>query len=194
MPCCGERTHPWDEFRVDPEWLPRPLRCLIVGENPGTSRTPYFYDRDRGVAVRTILLRELHASGLLVAPTLDAFRTAGFLFDHGIRCQLSDVATERRLAQTFSSPRANTATHLTPLIRSASAVWVMGYVARNAVAAVCSRFPRRQGSIARSPYPGQVQEAPEFFVSRYLTRAPHEQVAAIFREFVAFWARRTNRP
>ena len=36
----------------------------------------------------------------------------------------------------------------------------------------------------------QVSEAPKFFVSRRLTRAPREDVAAIFREFVAFWARR----
>src|SRR2546426_596486 len=100
------------------------------------------------------------------------------------------VTTQRRLARSYSSPWANGCTHLTPLIRGASAVWVMGYVARNAVAAAWSDFPRETGDIARCPYPRQIAEAPNFFVSRYLTRAPHDQVGAVFREFVPFWLSR----
>lgn len=60
------------------------------------------------------------------------------------------------------------------------------------MAAACSEFPRDTRDIARCPYPMQVSEAPKFFVSRYLTRAPHEDAAAGFREFVASWARRSG--
>jgi len=189
MPCCRDHAHAWDEFRVATDWLPDRLRCLIVGENPGSSSTAYFYDAARRVAVRTILLRELHGAGIVAAPTLDAFRAAGFLFDHGIRCRLADddVATQRRLARDYSSIRANAATHLTPFVRDASQVWVMGYVARNAVAATRSEFPRDTRDISRCPYPMQLPDAPRFFVSRYLTRAPREEVATIFRKFMQFW-------
>jgi hypothetical protein len=69
----------------------------------------------------------------------------------------------------------------------------MGYVARNAVAGVHPEFPRDTREISRHPYPGEVPEAPRFFVSRYLTRAPREQVVAIFHEFGAFWERRRPR-
>lgn len=129
MPCCSDRAHAWDEFRVATDWFPDRLRCLIVGENPGSASTAYFYDAARRVAVRTILLRELHDARIVASPTLEAFREADFLFDHGIRCRLADdkVATQRRLARKYLSPRANSATHLTPFIRDASAVWVMGY-------------------------------------------------------------------
>ena len=191
MPCCGQ-SHPWDQFAVETEWAPDRLRCLVVGENPGSTSTAYFYEADRGVAVRTILLGGLYRAGIVSEPTLAAFRAAGFLFDHGIRCRLpgDTVTTQRRLARSYSSPWANGCTHLTPLIRGASAVWVMGYVARNAVAAAWSDFPRETGDIARCPYPRQIAEAPNFFVSRYLTRAPHDQVGAVFREFVPFWLSR----
>ncbi len=191
MPCC-QQVHPWDQFSVETDWRPAAFRCLVVGENPGSPTTAYFYEADRGVAVRTTLLCGLHQAGIVAAPTLDAFRAAGFLFDHGIRCRLPDnqVATQRRLARTYASPRANAAPHLTPLIRDASAVWAMGYVARNAVAAACPDFPRDTRAISQCPYPRQVPEAPKFFVSRYLTRAPHGEVSTIFREFIAFWLRR----
>jgi hypothetical protein len=65
----------------------------------------------------------------------------------------------------------------------------MGYVARNAVSAPRSELPRNYGDISRAPYPGQSREARRFFVSRYLTRAPREEVALIFREFEGFWNR-----
>ena len=68
----------------------------------------------------------------------------------------------------------------------------MGYVARNAAAAAWPSFPRDRGNVARAPYPGQLQAAPQFFVSRYLTRTPEAEVRVIVREFAAFWARRTG--
>ncbi len=90
MKCCGERLHAWEQFRVEEKWAPTDLRCFIVGENPGFADSAYFYDESRAVPVRTILLRELHKQSRLNAPNLAAFRAAGFLFDHGIRCHLSD--------------------------------------------------------------------------------------------------------
>jgi hypothetical protein len=190
MPCCGERVHAWDEFRVATIWFPTRVRCLIVGENPGSPSTAYFYDPSKKVAVRTILLRELARAGIVASPTLEAFKEAGFLFDHGIRCRLADdgIATERRLAREYASPRANAATHLAQPIRDAAGVWVMGYVARNAVAVSWPEFPRDTCDISRCPYPRQLPEAPRFFVSRYVTRAPRAEVAAVFREFGPFWA------
>jgi hypothetical protein len=67
------------------------------------------------------------------ANTLQAFRDAGFLFDHGIRCYLtrSEIKAQARLARHYESPLAATAMHLKPLLSSARRVWVMGYVARN---------------------------------------------------------------
>ncbi len=191
LSCCGDRSHAWEEFRVEAQWRPERLACLIIGENPGSSTSPYFYEEGRAVAVRTILLRELHRGDIITEPTLGAFRSAGFLFDHGIRCRLLDdeIGAERRLAQHYNSIRAAGAKHLEPLLKDAPAVWVMGYVARNAVAALCSEFPRDTREISSHPYPGQAPGAPRFFVSRYLTRAPRREVADIFREFLAFWKR-----
>ncbi len=191
LSCCPEEMHQWERFQVESEWFPTRLRCFVVGENPGSSKAAYFYDVKKAVPVRTILLRELYQSRILAEPTLAAFRSAGFLFDHGIRCRLpkNEIGKERRLAQQYKSPRANAATHLESLLRGATAVWVMGYVARNAVAAPRSELPRDFFDISSSPYPGQSREAARFFVSRYLTRAPREEVVRIFREFVRFWNR-----
>jgi len=191
LSCCGDRTHAWEESRVETRWLPERLACLIVGENPGSSTAAYFYDEHRAVAVRTILLRELHRGGFICEPALPAFQSAGFLFDHGIRCRLPDdqIGTERRLARHYNSAKAAAAGHLKPHLEQAQVIWVMGYVARNAVAGVWPEFPRDTREISRHPYPGQAPGAPRFFVSRYLTRAPREQVVSIFREFGAFWER-----
>jgi len=41
--------------------------------------------------VRTILLAGLHGAGLLASPTLEAFRAAGFVLDHGIRCRPAKI-------------------------------------------------------------------------------------------------------
>jgi len=195
MTCCGERQHAWDRFRVEEQWAPGDLRCFVVGENPGDLESAYFYDPTRAVSVRTIVLRELHALGQISAPNLAAFRSGGFLFDHGIRCHLSDdeVKAEARLARRYASPRCADAKHLPPLVARATAVWVMGYIARNAVAAAYSEFPRDQRKISREPYPRQVPGAPRFFVSRYVTRAPRNQVAEIFAGLDSFLATANSR-
>lgn len=187
MTCCGGQ-HAWDLFRVEQQWVPADLRCFIVGENPGDVGSAYFYDSTRAVSVRTIVLRELHVLGQISAPNLAAFRSGGFLFDHGIRCHLSDdeVEVEARLARRYASPRCATASHLNPWIARATEVWVMGYIARNAVTAGCPEIPKDQRRISQEPYPRQIPEAPRFFVSRYVTRAPRNQVAVIFARLDSF--------
>lgn len=196
MRCCGEQLHAWDAFRVEEEWAPAELRCFVVGENPGSADSAYFYDASKTVPVRTIILRELHKQGRLNAPTLEAFRAAGFLFDHGIRCHLpdGDIKAEARLARRYASPRCAVADHLRPWIERALAVWVMGYIARNAVTAICPELPKDPRKISRDPYPRQVPEAPRFFVSRYVTRTPQKEVALIFRRLDSFLKALANPP
>ncbi len=196
MECCGKPIHAWEMFRVEKEWLPLDLRCFIVGENPGFDTSPYFYDENRAVSVRTILLQELYQRGNISSPSLPAFRAAGFLFDHGIRCYLpnGDVKAERRLARRYASPRCAAAKHLKPWIQRASTIWIMGYIARNAVTSVCSELPKDVGKISRAPYPRQIPEAPRFFVSRYVTRAPRKEVEMIFREFSSLLKSMPNYP
>lgn len=196
MKCCGERLHAWERFHVDQEWVPADLRCFVVGESPGSAESAYFYDASRAVAVRTIVLRELHAHDRINAPTLEAFRAAGFLFDHGIRCHLSDgdVKREARLARRYASPRCAAADHLKPWIGCAPAVWVMGYIARNAATAICPELPKDARKISRDPYPRQIPEAPRFFLSRYVTRAPRKEVAVIFQRLDSFLKALENAP
>lgn len=196
MQCCCNGLHAWEKFRVEEEWVPTNLRCFIVGENPGSAKSAYFYDERRAVPVRTILLRELHQRGDISAPSLAAFCAVGFLFDHGIRCHLPDgeVKAERRLARHNASNRCAAAEHLKPWVQRASAVWVMGYIARNAVTAICCEFPKDSNKISREPYPRRIPDAPRFFVSRYVTRAPRKEMAAIFREFSSFLRPLTNQP
>jgi hypothetical protein len=91
MDCCG-KSHAWDTYDVPNRWKPQQrVRCLIVGENPGKQNSVYFYDVPANhdpVRVRTNLLHGLTSAGLIREPTLIAFRTAGFVFDHGIRCHM----------------------------------------------------------------------------------------------------------
>ena len=68
----------------------------------------------------------------------------------------------------------------------------MGYIARNAVTAVCAELPMDPRKISHDPYPGQVPEAPRFFVSRYVTRAPRKQVAVIFERLDSFLNAQAN--
>jgi hypothetical protein len=182
LACCGAQEHPWDTFSVGTKWVPDTLRCLIVGESPGNDPEKYFYNERRKVAVRTIMLRELHHHGLLLEPTLPAFRNAGFLFDHAIRCLLPSkiILHEAILANRYESTRAAAATHLRPFLASESPVWVMGLLARNAVAVQCPEFPRDIFSISQPPNPRWLPEAPRFFVSRYLLHASRADVARIF--------------
>jgi hypothetical protein len=106
--------------------MPKPMRCLIVGENPGDVTSEYFYEpptdpkRDR-VRVRRVLLDGLPGVGLIAEPTLESFRDAGFLFDHGIRCPLpsSTVNQERLKANRYASERPAHPSHLVPLLKQA---------------------------------------------------------------------------
>jgi hypothetical protein len=192
MNCCSG-DHPWDLYKVPTNWFPLKLRCFIIGENPGNVGSPYFYDGTQSVghdpvAVRRNLLFGLHKVGLIGAPTLQAFQQAGFLFDHAIRCHLptATIREERRLADRYDSLRAAAATHLDPMIKTAPAVWVMGRIARNAVASICLTFPKDRAPIAKPPYPLQIHGVPKFFVSRYLTRINTAEVLAICCRFKAF--------
>lgn len=180
--CCNRKEHPWDTFSVATEWLPPALRCLVIGESPGENPAKYFYNQRRRVAVRTIMLRELHRHGLLDEPSLPAFRRAGFLFDHAIRCLLPRdvIQHEANLANRYESPRARAATHLSGFLGQTSAVWVMGRIARNAVAVLCSDFPRDTSEISKPPYPQRLSDASRFFVSRYLLHASSLEAAQIF--------------
>lgn len=202
MQCCPESEHAWDCHRVGTKWFPSPLRCLIIGENPGSNKSTYFYDNSQGgqhdsVTVRRNLLRGLYCQKLIDAPTLDAFRDAGFLFDHAIRCHLSpaDVRKERSLADRYASPRAKSATHLMPIIQQAPKVWVMGRVARNAVAALdCGLLEdwneekTQAKQITKCPYPLMIpQGTPKFFISRYLTHVSLKEVEAICQRFENFF-------
>jgi hypothetical protein len=165
LTCCGAAAHPWDQYEVENRWLPLTVRCLIVGENPGAVDSEYFYAvpksyaRDR-VIVRRCLLHGLHREKLILEATLEAFRDAGFLFDHGIRCPLSrnEVKTEQRAAKLYRSRRVGCAPHLVPLLSQSSTVWVMGHIASNAVANATETsptdiFPKEQRLISKAPYP-----------------------------------------
>jgi len=187
--CCGSRLHPWDEFAVPTNWMPRDLRCLIIGESPGDETSVYFYDERRRVAVRTIMLRELQRHAIITQPSLVAFKEAGLLFDHAIRCRLPEdlIRREAELAKRYESPRAASVTHLQQPLKDAPLVWVMGRIARNAVAVLQSEFLPDQGNISKPPYPRRVPSAPRFFVSRYLLHAKAKEVAEIFLRFHEFF-------
>jgi hypothetical protein len=99
--------------------VPDPLGCLVIGESPGEDAAKYFYNpRRRKVAVRAIMLRELHRHNLISEQSLVAFRAAGFLFDHAIRCLLPPrvVKHEAALADRYLSPSAGAARHLIPFL------------------------------------------------------------------------------
>lgn len=180
--CCNGKEHPWDTFSVATEWLPPALRCLVIGESPGENPAKYFYNQNRKVALRTIMLRELHRHGMIEEPSLPAFRRAGFLFDHAIRCLLPKavIQHEAMLANRYESSRACAATHLSAFLSQASAVWVMGRIARNAVVMLCSDFPRDTSEISKPPYPQRFPNTSRFFVSRYLLHASNLDVDQIF--------------
>lgn len=168
--CCGAQVHPCDAFVVFSKWYPRQLRCLMMRESPSE---PDMYDLGRLAPIQTRLLEDLHAHRLIEQPKLSGFRDGGFLFDYAIRCLLPQAAVKREWnwAKTYSSSRAQTATHLLPLLSAALRVWLMGYIARNVVASLCSDFPRDRRGITKAPYPCKVNQGPRFFVSRYLLHA-----------------------
>jgi hypothetical protein len=180
MNCCG-KCHGWDVYDVARRWTPSTIRCLIVGENPGDESSPYFYqavvDRDP-VSVRRNLLYGLKSAGLISAPTLDAFRAAGFLFDHGIRCHMpfQRVEAYRRSADRPEPLLPGNGEYLRPLLEKAGVVWVMGRIARKAIRSAAPDFPRGRDQISREPYPCRL-EGTKYFVSRYLSRMSPSRAA-----------------
>jgi hypothetical protein len=189
LACCGAAEHSWETFSVQRDWLPETLCCLVIGESPGEDATKYFYNgRRRKVAVRTIMLRELHRHNLVSEQSLAAFRAAGFVFDHAIRCLLPAkvVKREAALADRCQSPRAGAARHLVPFLQQEAPVWVMGRIARNVVADLCRDFPAHRSDISKPPYPCKLAEAPRFFVSRYLLHASVWEVVQIFSRLHRF--------
>jgi hypothetical protein len=120
------------------------------------------------VTVRRHLLAGLAAAGLIHSATLEAFRAAGFLFDHAIRCPLPTAMIERERARARkyqSALAASGAAHLYELIEEWPAVWVMGHLARNSVAVAHPSWPRAP-RLLTPPY----VEPPKFFVSPYFRR------------------------
>jgi len=157
--------------------MPTRLRCLIVAENPGDVGSQYFYEpppdptRDR-VRVRHALLHGLRDVRLSAESTLDAFRDAGFLLDHAIRCPLPSalVNRERERARRYTCKRVSNPVHLVPFLERAPIVWVMGHLASNAVANATPEFQKEARLISKTPYPGPASAGSRFFVSEYFTR------------------------
>lgn len=137
------------------------------------------------VGVRRLLLPALVEAELIAEPTLIAFKNGGFVFDHGIRCHLArDVMErERAKARSLRPSIADNATHLRDAVNVAPKVWVMGAVAR---AAVASQFPdvRFLAQALDAPYTA----GSKFFVSQYFRprfdRA--SRITAIVERLVAF--------
>src|SRR5271167_2913271 len=128
--CCSTLSHRWDQSEVSRLWVPERLFCIVIGENPGSDASEYFYAppveyADDPVTVRRRLLRGLYQEDLIAEPTLEGFRDAGFLFDHGIRCSLSRavIQAERRAARRYQSVRVGKASHLAAYVAQAASVW-----------------------------------------------------------------------
>jgi hypothetical protein len=182
MSCCG-KPHPWDIYEVALRWRPATLRCLTVGENPGDESSIYFYQPPEGrdsVRVRSNLLYGLTVAAVISAPTLEAFRAAGFLFEHAIRCYMpsEEVERYRRSADREIPSLPGKAEHLRPLLCEAQRVWVMGRIARKAVGNVAEDFPRERNQISKPPYPCRLKGT-KYFVSRYLSRMSRSRAATI---------------
>jgi hypothetical protein len=193
LACCGAEKHQWEKHEVERGWLPRVLRCFIVGENPGDTTSEYFYERPHSyasddVAVRRALLRGLHQHGLILEATLDGFKDAGFLFDHAIRCQLpsSVINGERQKAMRYSSRRVEDPAHLRPWLAQARVVWVMGHLASNAVANATSAFSKAKRRISAPPYPGSIAPCSRFFLSEYLSWRTESKAPSFCEAFGRF--------
>jgi hypothetical protein len=181
--CCCNGPHAWDIYEVATRWKPDILRCLIVGENPGDEKSLYFYQPAGGrdpIRVRSNLLHGLTVAALIGAPTLEAFRAGGFLFDHASRCHMTtdEIATYRRSADRALPALPGNAEHLRPFLSAAQSVWVMGRIARKAVGSVVEDFPADRDAISEPPYPCRLKGT-KYFVSRYLTRMPRDRADAI---------------
>jgi hypothetical protein len=164
-------------------------RCLIIGESPGAPGSLHFYDpipakgRDP-IAVRRRLLGQMVNAGILAEPILEDFKANGFFFDHAIRCQIPMhiIKRDRPSAAGYRSSLVPSQQHLGLLIPQYERVWVMGYLARAAVANLgfISQTPRKitpayqEGRFFISPYvrpykgygPPQILTAFRAFLSR----------------------------
>ncbi|SRR6266508_2702497 len=182
MNCCN-KPHAWDLHSVPSRWKPPEVRCLIIGENPGGAESIYFYDppsRRDPVRVRGNLLHGLASAGLIREPTLTAFRAAGFLFDHGVRCHMpfEEVEALARTADRPMPPLPGAAQHLRTPIAEAMVVWVMGRIARKAVGSIAGDFPTQRDQISKAPYPCRLAGT-KYFVSRYLSRISRMRATTI---------------
>lgn len=176
LKCCGAEEHQWDVYEVELRWVPETLRCLIIGENPGDSTAQYFYDKPFNynadpVVVRSSLLQGLRRVGLIREASLAAFRDAGFLFDHAIRCQLPArmVGVERQKASRYSSSLVASPVHLKERLSQAQLIWVMGHLACNAIANLTADFPKEKRKISMTPYPCGITSSSRIFVSEYFS-------------------------
>jgi len=188
LPKCCHVRHSFDTFHVQEEWWPSNLNCLIVGESPGGLSSHYFYDLEHPVRIRRNLLIGLHHCGLITEPTVTAFKTAGFLFDHAIRCQIpaTEIKREWQEAKRYNSQRAAAAHHLAPLLATFPHVWAMGYIARNAVACLDPKFPKE----VRKVVPAYVPEgASKYFVARYLLNIGDQEITQILEAFKQYYCR-----
>lgn len=193
LSCCGATEHAWDRYEVEHHWIPRVLRCLIIGENPGGNSSEYFYARPTSytndpVVVRRSLLRGLHNHGFIPEATLEGFKDAGFLFDHAIRCQLASaiVGRERQRAMRYRSRRVEDASHLRPLVAKATVVWVMGHLASNAVANATAEFAKERRKISEPPHPAAIGPCSRFFLSEYFTWRNEGDTPGICAAFARF--------
>ena len=191
--CCGKDLHQWDRFEVERVWWPQRLRCLIIGENPGDVGARYFYEVPADyttdpVDVRRGLLENLFSEKLLAEPTLEAFREAGFLFDHAIRCLCSQavVHKEQQAARRYASSRVQRPTHLLAALSQAPIVWVMGHLANNAVVNLTTELPETERKVSRDPFPGEATSGSRFFVSEYLSWRNTKKWSTICEAFAQF--------
>jgi hypothetical protein len=187
--CCNT-VHQADRLKIEEKWWPKVPRCLIIGESPGNPESLHFYGpipdgRADPVSVRRRLLKQLVVEGLLQAATLEDFKEAGYFFDHAVRCQLhmEIVESDRKLAQRYQSKLVVTQDHLMKLIERFDVVWVMGYMARNAVATLGFIPPDRRGLIPAYTIGRKFFISP--YVRPYQNYGPHEIVTA----FAAFQKR-----
>lgn len=189
MECtCCYASHLFDTLRVYDRWSPSRKRCLIIGESPGAPDRLHFYDGmpTKGhdpVAIRWRLLGAMVKAGILAQPTLENFKANGFFFDHAVRCQIPMKMVQRdwRPASRYRSTLVATQHHLGSLLPQYERVWVMGYLARAAVADLgfIQRVPRKitpayqEGRFFISPY-----------VRHYKGYGPSDILAA-FRAFLS---------
>lgn len=182
--CCSTQ-HPFETFNVRNNWWPSTPKYLIIGESPGGPNAHYFYDEEHCVRIRRNLLMGLHRFQLISDPTLEEFKNGGFLFDHSIRCHLApmEIKREWRRARKYESPRAAAAHHLVPSLSVFPIVWIMGYLARNAVADLDAQFPRAMCGLSAPYIP---EKSTRYFVSRYLLNIGDREILSIVERFKHF--------